>query len=402
MKRKAVIIGLMTLAVASAIGATSFDRANALKEELKLNHVDGNKEAATRLATKLAQASGTEPFIQGALQEELRGLDTPVMNKNFEQAVKFVTGTKTEFYCAGQGLVEMSGEHDDGSTSHLVLTRSNRKMVNNSYSQIEAGDWAYELTNSYRRPTLSELWLVTSSPSSYHVKESRSKSDGKSDTAEYAASWSKNHQTNSFGSQGGGPEPLPVYMAIDFHVWGNTDMGYRIKFEPGATDSRFTGVHGAAREIELNSERTVGELLLTHKVKDSQGVEREYKNCFPVRYKITLHKLSERQLTVEGKINKDGIRRTIKKGRDQALACYRTAKEVDPTLHGTVTLGWELGDDGVPENVRSVSRSLVGNEKYPVRDEMIQCLIERVKTWKFPPAAEGQTARVTYPFKFNK
>ena len=56
------IIALGILAVASAAATTSFDRVNALKEELKLHHVDGKKAEATLVASNLALGGENEPY----------------------------------------------------------------------------------------------------------------------------------------------------------------------------------------------------------------------------------------------------------------------------------------------------------------------------------------------------
>ena len=401
MKSKAILIGLMTLAVATAVAATSFDRANVLKDELKLHHVDGKKDEAAQLATKLASSGNNEPFVQGALKEELRGLDSQTTTSTLDKDVKFLTGTKTETYCENQGLVEMSGEHKDGSTSHLVLTRSNRKLLPGTFSQMVSGDWAYELTDSYRRPSVSELWMVTGSPSSFHVKEVRNKPSGRADSGEFSASWTGKKMSSSFGSQGDGVEPVH-YMSLDFQLWGNTDLGYKIDFTPGDVTKDESGTTTSTKTIFIESTRTVGELLPQYKTKDSQGTEHEYKNCYPVKYQIALKRLEDRQLEVDGKINVDRVRRTIKKNKGLALACYQKTKEVDPTLSGTVTLTWDIGDDGVATNVRQSGRSLNGDGDFDIRDDMITCLIESVKTWKFPVAAESTVARVSYPFTFKK
>jgi hypothetical protein len=401
-KSKAFLIGLMTVAVGTAVAATSFDRANVLKDELKLHHVDGKKDEAARLATKLASTGNNEPFVQGALQEELRGLDTDVTTSSLDKEVKFLTGSKTEMYCEGQGLVEMTGEHKDGSTSHLVLVRSNRKLLPDTYSDVESGDWTYELTDSYRRPSISELWMITGSPSSFHVKEVRNRPNGKADSGDFSSSWTPTKTSASFGSQGEGAEPVHTYMALDFHLWGNTDLGYKIKFEPGTEQSQEWSYTGSTKNIHIESVRTVGEKLALYKVKDSQSTEHEFKSCFPVTYQISLKKLEDRQLEVEGKINLKRVRSVIKSNRQLALDCYSKARELDSTISGTVTLAWEVGDDGGTTNVKQSGRSLTGDGNFSARDEMIQCLVDSVKTWKFPMAAEGTTAKIAYPFTFKK
>jgi len=387
--------------VASAVATTSFDRVSALKEELRLHHVEGKKAEAAQLAQKLAGSAANEPFIQGPLQEELSALDATVTNISLDKAVNFSTGRKTEIYCEGQGLVEMSGEHNDGSTSHIVLVRSNRTMIAGSYSQIESGDWTYDFSDSYRSPSLSEFVVVSGTPTSYNLKEIRNKPNGKADSGEFTANWTKNRMSSLSHSSGEVSEPISMYMALDFQEWGNRDLGYKIKFEPGSKDSQETSEHTINKEIVLNSERTVGDFISSLEVKDSSGQTHEYKSCYPVKYQITLKKIEDQQLVVDGKVNKESIKRTLKKNRKQLRKCTDPLLETDDTLKGSVTVSWGINDKGRVTDARPVARNLRGNNDdadFENREQMIECITEKIKTWRFPAAPKGQEVHVTSPF----
>ncbi len=394
----ALLIGVSI--VINSVAATSFDRANTLKEELRLNHVDGKKEEAIRLAAQLAQAPIDEPFIQATLQDELRGLDAKVTEASMDKAIKFITGRKRELYCADQGLVEMTAEHNDGSSSRLVLIRSNRKMKAGSYALIEDGDWAFELSNSYRRPSISELWMLDATPSSFHVKEVRNRANGNPDTGEFISSWTNHRQSTNFGSQSEGHEPLPVHMAADYQLWGNSDMGFKINFQPGYKDTQEDHVTGPAKDFHLKSERIVGELVPKVTIKDSAGTARDYRNCYPVKYQISLKQLVDRQLEVDGKMSQDAILKVIKKNRKPIRACYNKALRTVPNLRGTITVKWDIWG-GSTMNVRSSGRSLYGDGAFAARNEMNECILESVRSWKFPVTPDNEVTHVSYPFSFE-
>lgn len=292
----------------------------------------------------------------------------------------------------------MIGEHNDGSTSHLVLTRSNRKLASGSFSQIESGDWAYELTNSFRSPSISEFWMIHGSPKSYQIKEVRNNSNAKTDTGEYSASWQGNHTTHSFSTRGDGAEPMHMYMAMEYHAWGNNDLGYRINFTQGNRSTAETSYPTSTKIIVVSSERTVGPHVSQIKVKDSQGVEHDYKNCYSVNYEIRLQQVEDRQLEVEGKINKKNVLKVIEKNRPQLLSCFKKARSSDPTLAGSVTINWDINDLGYATSVKAGGRSLTGNDDFNIRDEMVSCLIDAAGKWSFPPAAMGTIAHISFPF----
>jgi hypothetical protein len=396
------IITTLVLGFASAVATTSFDRVTALKDVLELRHVDGKKDEAAALATKLAANSNNEPFVQGPLQEELAGLDASVSDTSLEKSVNFITGKKTELYCEGQGLVEMSGEHNDGSTSHLVLVRTNRVLLPGSYSQVESGDWAYELSDSYRRPAVSELIMVGGGANSYNLKELRTKTNGKTDSGEFSANWSGNKITSRARSVGEGPEPMGNYMAMDFHLWGNNDLGYKVKFEPGFRDSHESSQATATKEIILSSDRTVGELMPEAQVTDSKGEVHSFKNCYPVKYQITMKKIEDKQLVVDGVVNKESVRKVLKKNRKQIRTCFDQALDEDSTLKGSVTMSWDVNDQGKVTETKATSRSLTGGDNYEVREEMIQCMGNQIKKWKFPAAPKGHQVHISYPFTLGQ
>ena len=57
------------------------------------------------------------------------------------------------------------------------------------------------------------------------------------------------------------PEPIPMYMALDYQLWGNSDLGYKLKFEPGFHDTQESTERTSTKNIVLLSERNVGDKI---------------------------------------------------------------------------------------------------------------------------------------------
>lgn len=72
--------------------------------------------------------------------------------------------------------------------------------------------------------------------------------------------------------------------------------------------------------------------------------------------------------------------------------CYETALFSTPGLHGKVKLEWIIGPTGTVTRSRSVSSDL--------NTQATNCMVDRVKAWKFPPLPNGNTV-VTFPFVFR-
>jgi TonB family protein len=81
----------------------------------------------------------------------------------------------------------------------------------------------------------------------------------------------------------------------------------------------------------------------------------------------------------------DMIRNVVRFHRPEVLACYEPHMA---THQGTVSVRWVIGSDG------QVTAAAALNSLHPPLDD---CLLERVRTWRFPPPSGGVVS-VTYPF----
>jgi len=281
----------------TATAETRFEQMEKFREIQRLEHVEGDRDRALDSAQRLLSQVPRQDPLYIDLQTVIARLDKADSKNRLQAAINYVTGKKSEIYCRNVGLVEITGEHNDGAKSRLILVRGSRNM-NQTYSRMTAGDWSYELSNDYRKPMNSDLF-ATGTAQSYKISEIRELPNSRFDKGIYRASWSGTNAGsnvwNSYATNGETLEPAPMYMATDYHLWGNVDAGFLIDFKVGS-ESRGSSREpsGSLKEIVLNSTRTVSDHLPTHRYTDSKGKSHEFNDCYRVRYTITLKELQDR------------------------------------------------------------------------------------------------------------
>jgi hypothetical protein len=95
-----------------------------------------------------------------------------------------------------------------------------------------------------------------------------------------------------------------------------------------------------------------------------------------------------------GSIDKEAIRRVILAHKAEIRFCYDKELQKHPDLAGKVVIGWNIGEDGRVSKAGVASDSL-GNS------EVANCIVNKLKTWGFPPAPPDVEAHVSYPFVFS-
>lgn len=99
--------------------------------------------------------------------------------------------------------------------------------------------------------------------------------------------------------------------------------------------------------------------------------------------------------TFSGSIDRNGIRNIIRRNRGLIKSCYDTALNKNERLEGKLVLRWDIEEDGSVSRAGVVSNS-IGDKK------MASCILNRLRTWRFPVPPRGQIGRVTgYPFVFT-
>lgn len=96
-----------------------------------------------------------------------------------------------------------------------------------------------------------------------------------------------------------------------------------------------------------------------------------------------------------GTIDREAIRRVIRANLRVIRTCFERQLNRNPDLSGKIVLGWDIGEQGRVLATRVKSNEL-GNR------EVADCIMERLKTWRFPEPPTNQVVEVeAYPFVFK-
>lgn len=104
---------------------------------------------------------------------------------------------------------------------------------------------------------------------------------------------------------------------------------------------------------------------------------------------ITLHRPE-----IIGSMNKRAIQKAIQKYKSNLYTCYTNALSQHKDLKGDITFAFIINSAG--KVTSAVIKESTLNHK-----DLETCLIDKIKTWKFPPSNDGGTAQVTYPMSFT-
>ncbi len=91
-------------------------------------------------------------------------------------------------------------------------------------------------------------------------------------------------------------------------------------------------------------------------------------------------------------MDKEAVRVIVREHISEVRKCYENRLRTKPDLSGKLILNWEINRDGVVANpVASV----------PLDKEVDNCVIDKLKKWKFPEPPNNRVASVSYPFEFT-
>lgn len=94
---------------------------------------------------------------------------------------------------------------------------------------------------------------------------------------------------------------------------------------------------------------------------------------------------------VKGALDKDIIRRIVRAHINEIRGCYNRGLERDPGLKGRVAIKFVIGSDGSVQDVGIAETKMTDTE-------MLECIVGRIATWKFPKPEGGGNVTVVYPF----
>ncbi len=95
-----------------------------------------------------------------------------------------------------------------------------------------------------------------------------------------------------------------------------------------------------------------------------------------------------------GTIDREAIRRVLKANERTIRTCYERQLNRNPDLFGKLVLTWDIADGGRALHVH-VSSNELGNA------DVANCIMDRLKTWKFPDPPANQQVEVSYPWFFS-
>lgn len=104
--------------------------------------------------------------------------------------------------------------------------------------------------------------------------------------------------------------------------------------------------------------------------------------------------LSEETL-VEGGLDRDQINAVIQRNRGQVTYCYERGLQQDPSLSGRVEVKFIVDANG------RVRAAQVANTSLSAR-KVEDCIVNKLRGWKFPTPVGNVNVRVTYPFLLQR
>ena len=91
--------------------------------------------------------------------------------------------------------------------------------------------------------------------------------------------------------------------------------------------------------------------------------------------------------------DKHDAKKRIEKNQAEFRACYNEALKTNPTLHGSLTLKWDINETGKVVKAETVNSTFDA-------PEMENCMIEHVKKIRFAPAPAAQIVHASHPFLY--
>lgn len=101
------------------------------------------------------------------------------------------------------------------------------------------------------------------------------------------------------------------------------------------------------------------------------------------------------EATIDGGLDRDAIAAVINRNLGQIRFCYEQGLQGTPSLAGRVAVDFTIGGNGMVKTA-GVANSSLGSKI--VED----CIVLRLKSWKFPLPQNGVDVKVSYPFVLRR
>lgn len=98
--------------------------------------------------------------------------------------------------------------------------------------------------------------------------------------------------------------------------------------------------------------------------------------------------------TVVGGLDKDVIAKVIRRHQNEIKYCYESELNKDQSLAGRVMVAWTIDGTGSVADA-NVTESTMGNASVE------QCMLSKIRRWRFPEPKGGGVVAVTFPWVFK-
>jgi hypothetical protein len=103
----------------------------------------------------------------------------------------------------------------------------------------------------------------------------------------------------------------------------------------------------------------------------------------------------DNEATVDTGLERDMIKAVIDRNQGQVRFCYEQGLQQNPGLNGRVAVGFTIGGNGAVK--------IANIDSTTINSKVIEdCIVMRLKTWKFPLPQGGVDVKVSYPFVLRR
>lgn len=98
---------------------------------------------------------------------------------------------------------------------------------------------------------------------------------------------------------------------------------------------------------------------------------------------------------ITGGLDEQQIKQVIQRNIGQIQYCYELGLQKQPHLTGRVTVGFQIGSNGLVRTAQLRASTVKSSQ-------VENCIVSKVRTWKFPKPEGGVTVAVVYPFNLKR
>lgn len=105
-------------------------------------------------------------------------------------------------------------------------------------------------------------------------------------------------------------------------------------------------------------------------------------------------------------LNSEEVSTVVNEHSAEIRNCYKKELDINPSLETKINIGFMIGPDGAVISAKPVKKNEAEKSTDPKMDRQLrrleQCVVEKIKLWKFPQPRGGRKIRVVFPFVFKK